>query len=190
MELSPLEIRSQKFSKKLRGYDTTEVENFLDIVSKDLEKLYGEYYNLKEEIVKKNREIADYKEKDKSISEAILMVQSISNDIRKVAIAEAENIKRIALAEAEKIVDSANAKYIDIVHNTDDLLNKRLMITNSLKNMLSINMDLIEREINKKFEISFSAKKKDIASNTPENNKGDAKPGESSKLLSGSEKDL
>ena len=83
MELSPIEIRSQKFSKKIKGYDVTEVENFLEIIAKDLEKLYGEYYGLKEELVKKNQEIADYKEKDKSISEAILMVQSVSNDIKK-----------------------------------------------------------------------------------------------------------
>lgn len=182
MELSPLEIRSQKFSKKFRGYDTTEVENFLDVVSKDLEKLYGEYYNLKEEIVKKNREIADYKEKDKSISEAILMVQSISNDIRKVAIAGAENIRRNALSEAEKIVSSANAKYIDIVHNTDELLNKRLVIINSLKNMLSANIDLVERETVKKFEISFTAKKKEtIKADIPE---------EGTEPLMNNEKDL
>ncbi|MHB1601303.1 MAG: DivIVA domain-containing protein, partial [bacterium] len=103
MELSPLEIRSQKFSKKIKGYDVSEVDNFLEIVSKDMEKLYGEYYGLKEELVKKNQEIADYKEKDKSISEAILMVQSVSNDIKKAAVMEAEAIKRGAVAEAENI---------------------------------------------------------------------------------------
>ncbi len=155
MELSPLEIRSQKFSKKIKGYDVTEVENFLDIVSKDLEKLYGEYYNLKEELVKKNQEITDYKEKDKSISEAILMVQSVSSDIKKTAISEAENIKKTALIEAEKIVSGANAKYIEIVNNINDLLNKRLIIINSIKNLLSTNISLIEQEARRKVEISF-----------------------------------
>lgn len=155
MELSPLEIRSQKFSKKIKGYDVTEVENFLDIVSKDLEKLYGEYYNLKEELVKKNQEITDYKEKDKSISEAILMVQSVSSDIKKTAISEAENIKKAALIEAEKIVGGANAKYIEIVNNINELLNKRLIIINSIKNLLSTNINLIEQEARRKVEISF-----------------------------------
>lgn len=155
MELSPLEIRSQKFSKKIKGYDVTEVENFLDIVSKDLEKLYGEYYNLKEELVKKNQEIADYKEKDKSISEAILMVQSISGDIKKAAISEAGSIKNNALIDAKKIIGGANAKYIEIVNNINDLLNKRLIIISSIKNLLSTNISLIEQEARRKIEISF-----------------------------------
>ena len=155
MELSPIEIRSQKFSKKIKGYDVTEVENFLEIVAKDLEKLYGEYYGLKEELVKKNQEIADYKEKDKSISEAILMVQSVSNDIKKAAIMEAESIKNRAISESENIIKDANKKYAEIAKNIEELLNKRIIIVNSLKNLLQTNIDIVNRESEKNLEISL-----------------------------------
>lgn len=155
MELSPLEIRSQKFSRKIKGYDVMEVDNFLEIIAKDLEKLYSDYYSLKEELVKKNQEITDYKEKDKSISEAILMVQSVSNDIKKTAIIEAKNIKKTAVAEAENIIKNSNKKLLEITNNIDSLLNKRIMIINSIKNILSANLDLINREADKNMEISF-----------------------------------
>jgi len=155
MELSPIEIRSQKFSKKIKGYDVAEVENFLEIVAKDLEKLYGEYYGLKEELVKKNQEIADYKEKDKSISEAILMVQSVSNDIKKTAIMEAESIKNRAISESGNIIKDANKKYAEIAKNIEELLNKRIIIVNSLKNLLQTNIDIVNRESEKKLEISL-----------------------------------
>jgi cell division initiation protein len=159
MELSPIEIRSQKFSKKIKGYDVTEVDNFLEIVSKDMEKLYGEYYGLKEELVKKNQEIADYKEKDKSISEAILMVQSVSNDIKKAAIMEAEAIKKGAVAEAENIIRDANKKYLEITKDIGDLLNKRIVMINSIKNLLQTNTDLINREADKNMEVSFPSER-------------------------------
>ena len=159
MELSPLEIRSQKFSKKIKGYDVSEVDNFLEIVSKDLEKLYGEYYGLKEELVKKNQEITDYKEKDKTISEAILMVQSVSNDIKKTAVTEAEVIKRGAVAEAENIIKDANKKYLEITKDIDGLLNKRIVMINSIKNLLQTNTDLINREADKNMEISFPSER-------------------------------
>ena len=155
MELSPIEIRSQKFSKKIKGYDVTEVENFLEIVAKDLEKLYGEYYGLKEELVKKNQEITDYKEKDKSISEAILMVQSVSNDIKKAAIMEAESIKNRAISESENIIKDANKKYAEIVKNIEELLNKKIIIVNSLKNLLQTNIDIVNRESEKNLGISL-----------------------------------
>ncbi len=198
MELSPLEIRSQKFSKKIKGYDVTEVENFLDIVSKDLEKLYGEYYNLKEELVKKNQEIADYKEKDRSISEAILMVQSVSGDIKKAAISEAESIKNNALIDAKKIIGGANAKYIEIVNNINDLLNKRLIIISSIKNLLSTNINLIEQEARRKVEISFIPEQVKFENagnnentNENENNlKEPAKPAEPEPVLSREDKQI
>ena len=164
MELSPLDVRSQKFSRKLKGYDATEVDNFLEIVSKDMEKLYGEYYGLKEELVKRNQEIADYKEKDKSISEAIFMVQSVAGDIKKAAIAEADAIKKVAVsetetlkkaaaAEAEAVIGNANKRYVGLADDIDDLLNKRIVIINSIKNILSTSMDLINRETEKDFGI-------------------------------------
>lgn len=153
MELSPLEISSQKFSTRIKGYDIAEVDNFLKLVSSDLETLYGEYYNLKEEIVKKNREIEDYKEKDKSISEAVMMVQSVANDIKQSAIKEADAIKKIAVSEAASILKDANEKYRDIIKNIDELLNKRLIIINSVKNLLSDNSALIEREASRNMEV-------------------------------------
>ncbi len=160
MELSPLEIKSQKFSKRLKGYDIIEVEDFLELISKDLEKLYGDFYNLKEELVKKNQEIKEYKEKDKTIREAIIMVQSMGDDIRGAAKKEAEVIRNNAIVEAKKIVDDAYKKYSEIYANVNDLLNKRLLIIHSIKSLLTTNIDLIIQEESKKIELFAPAEDK------------------------------
>ena len=165
MELSPLEIKSQKFSRKLKGYDTTEVDNFLELIAKDLEKLYGEFYNLKEEIVKKNQEIKEFKEKDKMISDAVLMVRSIGDEIKIAAKSEAESIKNNAIMEAKRITDEAYAKYSEIYLSANELLNKRVLILNSMKNLLSTNIDLVNVEESKKLELSLSVKDKKIVDN-------------------------
>lgn len=165
MELSPLEIKSQKFSRKLKGYDVTEVDNFLGLIAKDLETLYGEFYNLKEEIVKKNQEIKEFKEKDKMISDAVLMVRSIGDEIKIAAKSEAESIKNNAIMEAKRITDEAYAKYSEIYLSANELLNKRVLILNSMKNLLSTNIDLVNLEESKKLELSLSAKDKKIIDN-------------------------
>jgi cell division initiation protein len=165
MELSPLEIKSQKFSRRLKGYDTTEVDNFLELIAKDLEKLYGEFYNLKEEIVKKNQEIKEFKEKDKMISDAVLMVRSIGDEIKTAAKSEAESIKNNAIMEAKRITDEAYAKYSEIYLSANELLNKRVLILNSMKNLLSTNIDLVNVEESKKLELSLSVKDKKIVDN-------------------------
>ncbi|MHB1679895.1 MAG: DivIVA domain-containing protein [bacterium] len=165
MELSPLEIKSQKFPRKLKGYDVTEVDNFLELIAKDLEKLYGEFYNLKEEIVKKNQEIKEFKEKDKMISDAVLMVRSIGDEIKTAAKSEAESIKNNAIMEAKRITDEAYVKYSEIYLSANELLNKRVLILNSMKNLLSTNIDLVNLEESKKLELSLSVKDKKIIDN-------------------------
>ncbi len=165
MELSPLEIKSQKFPRKLKGYDVTEVDNFLELIAKDLEKLYGEFYNLKEEIVKKNQEIKEFKEKDKMISDAVLMVRSIGDEIKTSAKSEAESIKNNAIMEAKRITDEAYVKYSEIYLSANELLNKRVLILNSMKNLLSTNIDLVNLEESKKLELSLSVKDKKIIDN-------------------------
>jgi hypothetical protein len=96
------------------------------------------------------------------------MVQSVSNDIKKAAIMEAEAIKRGAVAEAENIIKDANKKYLKITKDIDGLLNKRIVMINSIKNLLQTNTDLINREADKNMEISFPSErvKIDISNGT------------------------
>ena len=44
MPLQPLEIQKQRFALKLRGYDPTEVENFLGLVAEELSQRLAEQY--------------------------------------------------------------------------------------------------------------------------------------------------
>ena len=39
MKISPIEIRQQEFTKKMRGYDPDEVQNFLESLAEELDKL-------------------------------------------------------------------------------------------------------------------------------------------------------
>ena len=42
--LTPLDIENKRFSKTLKGYNVDEVDDFLDQLSLDYEKIY--YYNI------------------------------------------------------------------------------------------------------------------------------------------------
>ena len=42
MKITPLEIKRQQFKKGMRGYDTVEVETFLEMLSNEVEQLLKE----------------------------------------------------------------------------------------------------------------------------------------------------
>ncbi len=51
MKITPLEIKRQEFKKTMRGYDTIEVETFLEMVSNEMEELIHENRDQKDKII-------------------------------------------------------------------------------------------------------------------------------------------
>ena len=45
MKLSPIEIRKQEFKKSMRGYDTVEIDTFIELVANEYENLIKENEN-------------------------------------------------------------------------------------------------------------------------------------------------
>ena len=50
--ITPADIENKDFSRVKRGYDMEEVDDFLDLIIVDMEKLLRENRQLKEEIAK------------------------------------------------------------------------------------------------------------------------------------------
>ena len=48
--LTPVDIHNQEFKRSFRGYDMEEIDDFLDQVVNDYEKLYRENDQLKKEV--------------------------------------------------------------------------------------------------------------------------------------------
>jgi len=58
--ITPLDIQNKEFRRSIRGYNEAEVDEFLDEVMKDFEKLYKENMELKDKILVLNEQIDRY----------------------------------------------------------------------------------------------------------------------------------
>jgi cell division initiation protein len=94
MRLTPMDINNRKFGKSLRGYDTEEVESFLQTVSEDLEELISENVELKKQIERLNDSLTDLKEREHILKDTMLLAQQTKEEIKTNAIKEAEIIIR------------------------------------------------------------------------------------------------
>jgi cell division initiation protein len=52
MKITPLDIQHQQFSVRLRGFDVSEVDRFLELVADTFEEVHGENERLKEKVQK------------------------------------------------------------------------------------------------------------------------------------------
>ena len=91
--LTPLDIENKKFSKQMmNGYSVGEVDDFLDELTEDYEKLYKEVAESKNKLDELQENIEKYKGIENTLQNTLVMAQIAADDIKKAAEKEADKI--------------------------------------------------------------------------------------------------
>ena len=113
--LTPIDIQRQDFEVKLRGYNADEVDDFLDLVGKDYEKLYKDNAELREAVKQLTKTVEQYKAMESTLQQSIVLAQTA-----------AEDIKKSAAEKANVIVNEAQSKSDDMYRQLDrDIQDKK-----------------------------------------------------------------
>jgi len=103
--LTPLDIENKKFAKQMvNGYNVDEVDEFLDLLTVDYERMYKENTESREKIEKLNEDLAHYKTIENTLQSTLVMAQSTAEEVKNVAKQQAEQIINDAQISASKEV--------------------------------------------------------------------------------------
>ena len=124
---TPLDIENKKFSKQMmNGYSVEEVDNFLDELTADYEKLYKESNENKNKISELEANLVKYKNLESTLQNTLVMAQSAADDVKKVAqqqadqiIREAQGTARQQLTELEQQITIKNRELEDLQKQFD-----------------------------------------------------------------------
>ena len=91
--LTPLDIENKTFNKQIMsGYNVDEVQNFMNELLRDYEKLYKENIEYKDKIDMLNQGIQHYKSIEDTLQNALVVAQGTAESVKQNAKAEADNI--------------------------------------------------------------------------------------------------
>jgi cell division initiation protein len=110
MKLTPLDIHHKEFRHSLRGYAEEEVDQFLDEVADELERLFKENIDLSEKYDLANQQLRDFQVKESAVNSAIISAQSAGEEMRLKARVEADALIHDAEIRAKEIIHNALAK--------------------------------------------------------------------------------
>lgn len=104
--LTPLDIENKKFQKQMmNGYNVDEVDDFLDEITVDYEKLYKENSELRSEIDRSKGDLEKYRNIEQTLQNTLVMAQKAADDIKSNAQNEADNIIKSARSKMQESVD-------------------------------------------------------------------------------------
>jgi len=145
MDLTPLDIRNQKFSlKKLGGVDVDEVQAFLNQVASSFEQIIAERADLLKTINNDKKTVEDYRRIEKTLGDAVITMQKVLEEKRTQANKEAELIIAEAKAKAEKEVDAIRNRANDLRAEIDRMKQTKTSYFSKLRNMMKTQADLLD----------------------------------------------
>ena len=144
MRMTPLDIQSHRFRRRLRGIDPEEVDDFLRMISEDYENLLRENETQRSRIADLEEQVEALEAQEKLLQETLVSAQSISEKMRSSAEKECE--LRIGAAEvrAEKIIDASHRRAARLAENIRELRGMRARIAESLRTAIQTQMTLID----------------------------------------------
>jgi DivIVA domain-containing protein len=105
--LTPLDVRSQEFTRALRGYDRNQVNEFKLAISEELERLLRDRAQHEERLRSVQEQLRAFRDRERAMNEALVAAQQLRVDSRAQAERDAELVLREARIEAERILERA-----------------------------------------------------------------------------------
>ena len=141
----------KRFTIAEEGYNIEEVNRFIDVVIKRLERLNNENVSLQTKINELEEKLREEKANDTKISEAILAAQNTS-----------DRIKNLAREEASMIVEEARTNANSIVHEALLEAEKTQYEMLLLKKNITVYKNRVKNIIKSQLEIADDLDKYDL----------------------------
>ncbi|MBO4949378.1 MAG: DivIVA domain-containing protein [Peptococcaceae bacterium] len=144
--LKPMDIHNKEFKRVMRGYDVEEVDEFLDEIIVDFEKMQRELDVLKTQISNYSENMNTYREKELSLNNVMLSAQRFADQLTVDAERKAAEIIANAEREAERIVGSTQEKYNQVLADYAMLANRYNDAKETLRDYFRTQLTILDQD--------------------------------------------
>ncbi len=139
-----MDIHNKDFKRSFRGYNEDEIDDFLDQVVNDYEKLFRDNDRLKEELERARKDNEQYHQLEQNLKDTLLVAQKTAEEVtssarqnaeelRENTAKECQNMRHEAQMQAKQQLDDAAAKVRSIVAEYDRLVREKNQFLRKVK---------------------------------------------------------
>ncbi|WP_199619043.1 DivIVA domain-containing protein [Paenibacillus alkalitolerans] len=146
MPLTPLDIHNKEFSRRLRGYDEDEVNEFLDQIIKDYEALIRENKELQSQMQSMSEKLGHFSNIEETLSKTIIVAQEAADEVKSNAKKEAQLIIKEAEKNADRIINESLAKSRKIALETEELKKQASIYRTRFKTLIEAQLEMLHQD--------------------------------------------
>ena len=144
--IMPIDIDKKEFSRDKRGYNSREVDEFLDLIVVDYEKVLNDNRSMAHKIKSLEKELEDAQQSDTAMVETLQTAKKLMADISASAERRAELMMRDAELEAENIMTDAKTTVKKLTDEHQVLAAKVERLRKNFKRMLEAELEDLEND--------------------------------------------
>src|SRR5471032_977318 len=110
MNVSPLDLRQQRFHSRFRGFDKIEVTAFLAAVAEDYEQALRETDRLRQDIARLEALLVEHRGHEQILKSTLVTAQKLADDLKTHAELEATRIIREAEGRSDLLLERTQSR--------------------------------------------------------------------------------
>ncbi|HYF76329.1 MAG TPA: DivIVA domain-containing protein [Symbiobacteriaceae bacterium] len=145
MALTPLDVHNKDFPKRtFGGLDKDAVDEFLDQVVVELDRLIKENDRLKIQIQELDGKLEQYRTLEETINRTLIVAQETAEEVKASAKKNADLIIQEARLQAERIIETGQVKARRIMEENADLVRASNVLRTQVKSLLQAQLEAID----------------------------------------------
>lgn len=146
MKLNPLDIYNKEFKKSTFGYNTTQVDEFLDDIGVAYERLLKDLNKLQEENQDLKGEIDSYQDMEEKLQNTLDSMQKTISQRIEQADKEASMIVKDARMKAEQIKKDAQEAVVSEKRKVEQLREQKNFFKIRFKTLLESHLEMLDEK--------------------------------------------
>ena len=146
MPFTPSEIKSKEFTRVKNGLEPTEVANYLEQLSSEIERLKEDKKQLEKVIEERDTNIKSYQDVHQSVTDALVQAQKAGEETKLAANKDAEATIAKVQAQADQIVNDAVEKARRLAFQTEDMKRQSKVFRSRFRMLVEAQLDLLKND--------------------------------------------
>lgn len=142
--IRPIDIQEKEFSRAVRGYKEEEVNEFLDEITLDMDRLLNELRETREENSRLVEELERIRSSEGSVVETLQAAKSLMADIAASAEKRADILLKNAELDAELMIKSAREEAEAVSKENKEIKARYMNFRNRYKSLLESELQRFE----------------------------------------------
>lgn len=146
MKITPIEIQQHQFKTRMLGYDSSAVDQFLEMVADELERLHKQNHELKETLARTRTVLDQMKDREQALQATLITAQQVTEELKSSARKEADIVMVDARLQGEQIMRSAEERRLQLIRDIQEIKRQKISFESSLRALIDGHLKLIDME--------------------------------------------